>query len=85
MTSEGFNIDINFDKSSGLIFGGNKVTRNLNFTKNYQNNCGTWMDKMGESEIANNKGNSLQRVSNVISQENHLLLETVQQLKSLGF
>lgn len=35
MTSEGFNIDINFDKSSGLIFGGNKVTRNLNFTKNY--------------------------------------------------
>ncbi|KAK6613814.1 Glycogen debranching enzyme [Botrytis cinerea] len=44
MSSEGFNIDIKVDWSNGLIFGGN------------QNNCGTWMDKMGESERAKSKG-----------------------------
>lgn len=44
MTSEGFNIEVKVDWSTGLIFGGN------------QNNCGTWMDKMGESERANSKG-----------------------------
>lgn len=44
MSSEGFNIDIKVDWSSGLIFGGN------------QHNCGTWMDKMGESERAGSKG-----------------------------
>ncbi|KAJ8069714.1 hypothetical protein OCU04_000138 [Sclerotinia nivalis] len=44
MSSEGFNIDIKVDWSTGLIFGGN------------QNNCGTWMDKMGESERAKSKG-----------------------------
>ncbi|KAM3077588.1 bifunctional 4-alpha-glucanotransferase/amylo-alpha-1,6-glucosidase [Clarireedia jacksonii] len=44
MSSEGFNIDIKVDWSNGIIFGGN------------QHNCGTWMDKMGESERANSKG-----------------------------
>lgn len=44
MKSEGFNIEIHVDWSNGLIFGGN------------QNNCGTWMDKMGESEKAGSKG-----------------------------
>lgn len=44
MKPEGFQIDIHPDWSNGLIFGGN------------QNNCGTWMDKMGESEKAGNKG-----------------------------
>ena len=44
MKSEGFQIDIKVDWSTGLIFGGN------------QDNCGTWMDKMGESERANSKG-----------------------------
>lgn len=44
MKSEGFQIDVKVDWSTGLIFGGN------------QSNCGTWMDKMGESERAGSKG-----------------------------
>ena len=44
MKSEGFQIDVNVDWSTGLMFGGN------------QSNCGTWMDKMGESERAGSKG-----------------------------
>ena len=44
MKSEGFQIDVKVDWNTGLIFGGN------------QSNCGTWMDKMGESEKAGTKG-----------------------------
>ena len=44
MKEEGFQIDIKVDWETGLIFGGN------------QWNCGTWMDKMGESERAGSKG-----------------------------
>lgn len=44
MKSEGFNQSIKVDWDTGIIFGGN------------QNNCGTWMDKMGESERAGSKG-----------------------------
>ncbi|KAI9739576.1 MAG: hypothetical protein M1834_006294 [Cirrosporium novae-zelandiae] len=44
MKAEGFNIDVEPDWDTGIIFGGN------------QWNCGTWMDKMGESEKAGSKG-----------------------------
>ncbi|RYP60216.1 hypothetical protein DL771_010599 [Monosporascus sp. 5C6A] len=44
MRDEGFNQEIFVDWSNGIIFGGNQF------------NCGTWMDKMGESERAGSKG-----------------------------
>lgn len=44
MKPEGFQIDVHVDWNTGLIFGGNQF------------NCGTWMDKMGESEKAGSKG-----------------------------
>jgi glycogen debranching enzyme len=44
MSSKGFDQKIEVDWNTGLIFGGN------------QYNCGTWMDKMGESDRANSKG-----------------------------
>lgn len=44
MKPEGFQIDINVDWNTGIIFGGSQF------------NCGTWQDKMGESEKAGNKG-----------------------------
>jgi glycogen debranching enzyme len=44
MRDEGFTIDIAVDWATGLPLGGNAY------------NCGTWMDKMGESERAGTKG-----------------------------
>lgn len=44
MKPEGFHIDIWVDWETGFMFGGSQL------------NCGTWMDKMGESEKAGSKG-----------------------------
>lgn len=44
MKDNGFNQYIYVDWDNGMIFGGNP------------DNCGTWMDKMGESSRAGNKG-----------------------------
>ena len=44
MQDDGFNIDIYRDEKTGFLCGGNTM------------NCGTWMDKMGESSRAGNRG-----------------------------
>ncbi|KAF2433282.1 glycogen debranching enzyme [Tothia fuscella] len=44
MKDNGFNLEYAVDWENGMVFGGN------------QDNCGTWMDKMGESEKAGSKG-----------------------------
>lgn len=44
MTDQGFNVSVGIDWETGLVHGGS------------QWNCGTWMDKMGESAKAGSRG-----------------------------
>ncbi|KAI9294200.1 hypothetical protein K502DRAFT_350213 [Neoconidiobolus thromboides FSU 785] len=44
MSDKGFNVEVVLNKENGFIFGGSKY------------NCGTWMDKMGESVKAGTMG-----------------------------
>jgi glycogen debranching enzyme len=44
MRSEGFNISVSIDEASGFLKGGSRW------------NCGTWMDKMGDSGASGNLG-----------------------------
>lgn len=44
MDTEGFNIHLKLEETTGVIIGGN------------HRNCLTWMDKMGSSAKAGNKG-----------------------------
>lgn len=76
MRSKGFQVDIEVDWRTGFIHGGNRW------------NCGTWMDKMGESQLAGNFGFPSTPRDGAAIEITSLLKSTLNwlsSLKSLGF
>ena len=44
MSYDGFNVTAGINKETGFVYGGNSK------------NCGTWMNRIGESSLAGNRG-----------------------------